>query len=197
MALTTFAKVKAWANPAVGSGRDTEITRCITAGDAWIKRTANWDIEKVDGIVETLNGDDAMGDVLLMPIRYRPVLRDDSNAVTITEDGTTLTTAASYPDDSSADVYLVGANKQARCELHKGSPWSRGPANVQVTFNAGEAVVPLDIEQLANEVALLFLRTPDWLGKSARSSRGGSVSFEKDLTPQSAELIRHLVEDFV
>lgn len=197
MALTDLDIVKQWANPSMDSARDDELDRCCDAASDWVKRVANWEIEQASYTLY-LNGVDAIGsgcNVLLVPAKYRPVIHSGATLVTVTEDGSALSVAASY--DTTKDVMLLGANFDTRLELAKpSSPWSRGYANVAVSFDAGYASgsVPEDVVQLATEVALLMFRSPNFAGKSSKTGRGGSVSFEKALTPWSLATLERLTQ---
>jgi hypothetical protein len=134
--------------------------------------------------------------ILLLPVKYRPIVHTGSDLVTMTEDGSALNVGVGY--DASANVILVGQNVNQRCELVKPlSHWSLGYQNVVVTVpKAGYAAgsIPSDIEQLATEIALLIFRSPSWIGKASKSTRGGSLTYAKDLTPQSVEVLADMIE---
>ena len=183
-------------NPSLGDTRDTELARCIAAGDAWIKRTVNWDIEQTTASVY-LNGRDALGgSVMLVPTNFRPVIHTGGDLVTVTEGGTSLTVAASYDADSGADVYLVGVNENKRCELVKNhSTWLDGHANVTAAFKHGYATVPDDIIQLATEVASVIFTSGGMVGKANKSVRGGSFSVKDQLTQVSRDLIDRIKDE--
>jgi hypothetical protein len=195
MALTDIDTVKAWANPSMDSSRDAELTVALDAASEWVKRTAQWDIEEATYTVH-LNGHDAIGrskNVLLLPPRYRPVIHSGGDLVTITEDGSALTVTDSY--DTSKDVYLVGANFNTRLEMIKpSSHWSPGYANVEVAFKAGYAAgsIPDDLVQLTIEATILMFRAGNFAGKSSKTGRGGSITYEKDLSPMSILTLERL-----
>jgi len=194
MPLTDPDLVKQWANPKMDSSRDDELDLACVAATAWVKRAALWEVEET-AYTLNLDGCDAIGpsnNVLLVPPRYRPVTHS-TTPVTITEDGAALSVTAAY--DATKDVYLVGADRNARLELIKpASPWISGYANIQVAFTAGYAAadVPQDIVQLASEVALLMFRAGNFTGKASKTGRGGTISYEKDLSPASAATLERM-----
>jgi hypothetical protein len=126
--------------------------------------------------------------VLLIPVKYRPVIHSGTDLVVVTESGTVLTINAGY--DGTSDVILIGANEPQRCEMVRPySTWLRGYGNVKVVMAHGHATVPADVVQLATEVATLIFNAGLQVGKSSKSVRGGSMTFAKDLTPQSQTLL--------
>ncbi len=126
--------------------------------------------------------------MLLVPVKYRPVIHTGSDLVTVTESGTALTVNAGY--DGSSDVIILGANEPRRCELVRPhSTWLRDYGNVTVVMKHGYATVPADIVQLATEVAVLFFNAGLQVGKASKSVRGGSLTFAKELTPQSQAVL--------
>jgi len=197
MALFALVDLKSWANPSMDSARDEELTRCVDAAAAWLKTVARWEIEQ-DEVTIYLDGHDAAGphdNVLHVPFKYRPVVHSGETLVTVEEDGSALTVGVGY--DTSADVIVVNANEAEQCELVKpSSPWSRGYQNVKAVITAGYAAasIPEDVKQLAMEVSLLMFRSPAWIGKASQTAQAGTVTFQKDLTPQSAALLQRLME---
>lgn len=196
MPLTDILIVKSWINPGMDDSRDEELERLIDTAGAWVKRVADWEADEA-AYTLSLDGNDAIGpqrNILLLPSKYRPVTHA-ATPVTVTEDGSALVVGTGY--DTGDDVTLVGADDgNARLELVKQTtPWSSGYQNILVGFTAGYAdadETPFDLKQLVTEVAALMFRTPGWLGKATKSTRGGTLTFEKDLTPQSAQLLTRL-----
>jgi len=201
MPLTDIFTIKSWANPKMDDSRDEEIERLIDAAGAWVKRVADWEADEA-AYTLNLDGRDAIGpgrNILLVPAKYRPVTHA-TTPVTVTEDGSALVVGTGY--DTSDDVTLIGADDgNARLELVKrSSPWSNGYQNVAVGLTAGYAdadETPDDLKQLVTEVAVMMFRSPGWLGKATKSTRGGTLTFEKDLTPLSATLLTRLIEGIV
>lgn len=201
MPLTDIFTVKSWANPKLDDVHDEEIERCIDAAGSWIARVAQWEWDEAARTLN-LDGREATGpgrNILLVPAKYRPVTHG-TTPVTVTEDGSALVVGTGY--DTSDDVTLVGADDaDARLELVKrSSPWSLGYQNVVVTLTSGYAdadEAPNDLRQLATEITVALFRTPGWLGKATKSTRGGTMTYEKDLSPLSAQLLTRLIEGIV
>lgn len=195
MALFDIDDLKRWANPSMDGQRDEELLRCADAATAWFKRVAQWEIESAAHTIY-LDGNDAVGSVrniLHVPFKYRPVVHSGETLVTVSEDGTSLTVGVGY--DTDADVIVVNANVEDQCELVKPSTsWSSGYQNITATLTAGYAAasIPDDVTQLVMEATLLMFKSPAWIGKVSQTSQAGSISFEKELTPQSAALLNRL-----
>ena len=201
MPLTDVFTVKSWAAPKMDDSRDEELERLIDAAGAWVKRIGQWEADEA-AYTLNLDGRDAIGpgrNVLLVPAKYRPVTHA-TTPVTVTEDDQSLTVGTGY--NVTQDVTLVGTDDgNARLELVKrSSPWSGGYQNVVVALTAGYAdadAAPDDLKQLVTEVCVLLFRSPDWIGKATKSTRGGSMTFEKDLTPLSVDLLTRMIEGIV
>ncbi len=194
--IITTAEYKNLVNPSMTADRDTELQAAINAAAAWFRRVADWELEQT-AYTLNLDGNDAIGpshNVLLAPAKYRPV-DHAGTPVTVTEDGTALTVATGY--DASADVILVGVDRNERMELVKpNANWSRGYQNVAVTLTAGYASgsIPAEVKQVVIEVSRLFFNMPQMAGKQSKSSRAGARSFEKELSPQSQLYLQAVLE---
>lgn len=132
--LTTLANAKQWLG-VTGTTDDALLTRLITAVSAWVVGYLNRSV--VSAIyTETHNGNG--GDRLLLP--NTPITAVTSLSI----DGLTILpqtgvgTSGFTFDDSG--IYL------------NGYIFSQAKANVVVTYTAGYATVPLDIEQAAIEL---------------------------------------------
>ncbi len=199
MPLTSIDRIKAWASPNMDDSRDEMLERLVDAATAWVEREANWlAVERTHTVV--LDGNDAMGHILLLPQKYRPVTHGD-NAVTIAEDGVALSVGTGY--STSDTVVLRGADDaNARLEMMKrgGAPWSSGVQNIVVMLTCGyadEDAAPADLVQVCTEVATLMFRTPASLGKSSKSTKGGSSSFAKELSPQSRQMLDRMRQEVI
>jgi len=188
MPLTTAAKVKAWADPDLAAAFDAELALAVGRADKWIPSILRRNIEDEE-FTRYFDGSDAAANrtVIHLNPNHRPVIHTGGTLVVVTEDGVALTAAVGY--STTADFYVVNANEPRRCELRREGVWSAGTQNIKVVYTAGYTTVPADIEQLANEVAWLFFKTPKWLGKSARAKAGESVSWKDELTPQSQSVV--------
>lgn len=192
--LTTYEALKAWANPSMVDTRQAEVERCIVAASAFIASVAGRVVEKA-AFTEYLDGSKALGkyrNLFYLPARYRMV--EHPTGFTISENGVSLTSAVGY--SNNAEVILTGANRDLTCTLTKRSgSWADGTQNIAVTFNAGygSAAIPADVAQLANEMAWLFFNSPEWVGTAQKSSQGGSVTFDKELTQASRWVLQNLM----
>lgn len=196
MALTTVATVKAWGEPTLDSRNDDVLSDCIDAAEALIERVTGRVLNQAS-FTRYFSGGEAVGrgrDTIYLQQGHRPVIHSGGDLVTVTEDGSALTVAVGY--SATANVILSGVNEDKQCALRRNySVWSNAAYdNITVTYKAGwtTSTVPNDVKQLIAEVAWLIFRSPGWLGKASTSKAGTAVSFEKDLTPQSAAVISQL-----
>ena len=190
MSLTTIAAVKAWADSGMGSGSDTELTAALARVDDWLPRVTGRPIEQAS-FTRYFDGYGLRG-VLYLPSGHYPVKHDPVNdEVAVEEDGSALTVALGH--DTSTDCWIVGADATASIErsahLRRNGSWSGGYQNIKVTYKAGWPTVPAGIAWLANELVWLEFKSPGWLGKATTSREGESVTWSKDLTPQSARTL--------
>jgi len=200
VALTDAATIKSWANPALDSSRDTELTRCAGIASEWVKAAARRVIEETV-FTRYFSGFDAFGspqfEMLLLEASHRPLIYPGTGggAFSVKEDGITLTHAQGY--NANVDVIVENANTDHRAALTRRGGWSRDISNIEVIYTAGYATasVPSRVKHLATEVAWLIFQSPGWLGKATIGTGAGSVTFEKELTPQSREVLDELRAD--
>lgn len=195
MALTTIAAVKAFADPQMGAGSDTELTAAVARVDGWLSQVTGRTIEQAT-LVRYFDGDDLGGRVLYLPSGHYPVLHNEgSDEVGVEEDGSALTVTDGY--DTATDVWVSNANATATilapASLRRNGTWSTGRRNIKVTYKAGYPTVPDWIEWLALELVWLEFKSPGWLGKSNVSQAGESVTWSKDLTPQARRALNSLM----
>lgn len=193
--LTDPGKLKDWADPALSSVRDTALVRCIEAASSYINALRQ--VEQTD-YTEHLSGSDAYGRIneyLDLPSAHTPVRWPSVPPATflVFENAEPLEVATGY--SASADVLLRSANVRGRCTLvRNGVGWYKGYENITVVYQAGYAAdaIPVEIEQLANELALFFFRSPDGIGKSSQAQVGTSASWEKSLSEPAQVLLNRL-----
>lgn len=193
--LTTLAILKSWADPNIDSARDDELNECIDRASAWIQQQACWDIGLTAARTLYFDGDEIRGPILFLPSRYRYVL--SSTMPTVTEDGSALTVAQGY--STTADVIAIGLDERhAQVRFKRYGSWSSGIQNIVVTFLSGYAAgsAPDDIIALANEVAWLYFKAPQWIGRSTMTKAGHNVTFEKQLTPMAQATLAQLREHY-
>lgn len=77
-----------------------------------------------------------------------------------------------------------------RTVLLVGYSFARGRNNVQVTYTAGYAAVPGDIEQAVIETVILTLKRRDHIDVSSKALAGETISFiTADLTPSAKAVL--------
>lgn len=199
MALTTAAKVKAYANPELDPTKDAELAEAVARVSAWVPYVCGRPIEEAS-FTERFDGCRALGsgkDLIVLRPERRPVKHITGDLISVTEDGNALVLAEGYT--TTAGVVVEDANEyDLPCKLRRyNQPWADGygSQNITVVYKAGlTSAHPLwpALEALANEVAWLSFSSPNWLGKATVSRAGESTSWEKDLTPASRDLIRRL-----
>jgi uncharacterized phiE125 gp8 family phage protein len=173
--LTTLANVKAWLSPPLtATVDDALLARLVTAASQFIQTWLNRTI-LLQTYAETRNGP---GSTRLF-LRNRPVTA--VSALTI--DGVAIPpshpapTGAGYLFDDSS-LYLVGYL------------FRRGVQNIQVTYTAGFAEIPPELEQACIELVALRYKERDRIGQVSKNLGGEVVSFtQKDLPPDVATLL--------
>lgn len=194
--LISPAALKSWAAPNMDGQRDEELARICQAAQSWLESRTRRVFEQT-AFTRYFDGKDGSGfarrDIFLDP-GHRPVVHSGATLVTVTEDGTALTVATGY--STSAGVILVNANVDAPCILRRNDcDWSGGIQNIAVTYTAGPASTgeaAIVGTQLMLEIAWLMFSSALWVGKTSVSKAGESVSWEKQLSPLSLEMIRSL-----
>ena len=68
----------------------------------------------------------------------------------------------------------------------RGYKFSRGIRNVKVSYTAGYAAVPLDIEQACLELVAYKYRSRDWVGQASKNVGAETVSFVTKEIPDNA-----------
>ena len=200
--LTTKDILKAWSDElaTLDATRDTELTRCCKVASAWIPRVVGFPLETTTGFVARFSGSDTLGkagEILELHHGHRNVVHP--TGFSVTENGTALTTATAY--STTAQVMVIGAGSLDTYVrlIRQSDSWSSGIQHVAVTYtfgfdgaDASVPAVPDDIQQLANEIALLAFRSKKWLGTASVAKEGFSQTYEKQLTPQSKDTLRRL-----
>lgn len=100
----------------------------------------------------------------------------------LTIDGQVIPAAPAY---GQAGWWLAG-----RTLLLSGYRFNRGRSNILVTYTAGFAAVPTDIEQACIETVMLALKRRDHIDVSSKSLAGETVSFiTAELTPSAKQAL--------
>lgn len=184
----------------IASERQAEVSACIEVAQSWIARSAGVRAIEKEATNTTiyLSGCDAYGTELWLPPEVRPVWNSGSDLIAVTQDGITLSTAASYSAGTGVIVRFAETDK--RVLLDRPFGWSTwGPSNVAVTCKVGYDMlgsailgVPPSVWQLIREVAYYIFLTPSLMGKASTSKAGASISIERDLSPMSLQTLEAL-----
>jgi uncharacterized phiE125 gp8 family phage protein len=180
--LTTLANVKAWFSPPLAtSSDDALLTRLITAASQFIQTWLGRSFA-TQSYSETRDGDGGQK----LAFAHGPV-----TAVTsVTVDGIAIPVASAPQTPgyvfSPGVLYLIG-----------GYCFRRGAQNVAVTYTAGYAATPPEIEQACIELVALRYRERDRIGQVSKNLAGEVVSFaQKDMPPDVQTLLEQYRRTF-
>lgn len=172
--LTTLDNVKAWAGVKT-SDDDALLSRLITAASAFIQ---TW-INRSFAVAQYDEVRDGTGGQVLMFANY-PV----SAVSSVMVDGRSIPAAA--------DVTTVGYRFTDKRLTLNGYTFSRGLGNVQISYTAGYAAVPPEIEQACIEVVSLRYKERDRIGFQSKSLAGETVTFYiKDFTDSARTVLNN------
>jgi uncharacterized phiE125 gp8 family phage protein len=169
--LTTLANVKAWLALSQGAD-DAIIARLITAVSTNVQ---NW-LNRTIALASYTETRDGRGGAVMV-LRYAPVVSITALAV----DGVAVLAA---PDLVSAGYRVAG-----RKLLLNTATFTRAAANVTVTYQAGYATTPPDIEQAVIEIIALRYKERDRIGHQSKSLAGETVAFFIGDMPASAKTL--------
>ncbi len=165
--LTTLANVKAWfAPPLTTTTDDALLQRLITAASqfiqSWLDRTL-----AQQSYTETRGGTGG-GRLAFL---NTPV----SAVASLTVDGVAIPAAP----DAVSPGYVFGATQLAL----RGYAFTRGVQNVTMSYTAGYAATPPEVEQACIELIALRYKERDRIGHVSKSLAGETVSFsQKDMS---------------
>lgn len=169
--LTTLANVKAWLGLSQPAD-DAIVARLITAESAnvqsWLNRTI-----AIAPYTETRDG---TGNAVIL-LRHPPVISITSLAV----DGLAVPAATGLTD--------TGYRLAGRKLLLNTAIFTRGLGNVTVTYQAGYATPPPDLEQAVIELIALRYKERDRIGHSSKSLAGETVAFFIGDMPASVKTV--------
>jgi len=170
--LTTLAAVKAYGS-ITGTELDTLLGALITRASAAIENFLQGAVLSAS-YTETRNG---TGATALLLSEY-PVTAVSSLSV----DGIPIPAATAY---GQPGWWLAD-----RTVLLFGYRFTRGRGNVLVTYTAGFATTPPDIEQACIETVMLALKRRDHIDVSSKSLAGETISFiTAELTPSAKQVL--------
>lgn len=213
--LTTLAAVKLWLTMGSGTTDDQSIQDCITAASAyWI-----WDLgvgpqngvtptqsplkTVITGITETYDGSGSNR----MFLRIRPIVAVSALSVN----------GIAVPASSGVNVpgfVIDGTGKSISIRSGFGAPgggmltvgfsyfniryrgwaFAEGIQNVQVTYSAGFAVTPYDIELAVRQMVAVNYKRRQWIDQKAQAmaSGAGTVSYRDwELPPEVRSVMDH------
>ena len=179
--LTTLDNVKGWLSPPLAStGDDVLLTRLITAASQFIETWLNRQIASA-AYTETRDGDGGQKLVFAnAPVTAVSSLAIDGIAVSPAPD-------AAFPGYifSPTMLYL------------RGWRFRRGYQNVAVSYSAGYAATPPEIEQACIELVVLRYKERDRIGQVSKNLAGEIVAFtQKDMPPDVQTLIDQYRRNF-
>lgn len=169
--LTTLDQAKAWLG-ITNSNSDAVLTRLVSAASSAVQARIGYQL-LTQAYTEQLDGNGksvlAFGNPRVTAV----------SAVSI--DGATVAarssvTGAGYTFDADF-LFLIG-----RC-------FTRGRQNVAVTYTAGYAAAPLDLEQAVLEVIALKFKERDHTGISSKTLAGEVISFFRNVSTDTTAVI--------
>lgn len=178
--LTTLDSVKAWI-PVTNTNDDALLTSLVTRVSTFVQSWLNRTIAQ-QGYSEVRNGQDMQ----LMLLANYPVTAVSSvvvDGIVIPARGPlgpgTFATPGGYTFDASA-LYLSGCYR-----------FTRGFQNVAVSYVAGFATTPPDLEQATNMIIASWYRTQRGAasGVQTQSIENQSITFIREAIPDAALLI--------
>lgn len=174
--LTTLANVRQYLNSTGVTANATDdalLTRLVSAASAFVQRWLDRDF-LLASYVETRSG---TGTTLLIPRQFPvvSVTQLSIDGVSIPARGSSVIASGYFFDDDY--IYLNGYE------------FSRGRANVVITYQAGYSVVPFDVEQGVIEIVALRYRERDRIGLASKGLNGEQTNFILKDIPASARMM--------
>ena len=170
--LTTLANVKAWLG-ITSTTDDAQISRLITAYSQYIQTWLNRQIA-VQSYTELRDGSGkdflVFGDY---PVTAVASLKVDGLSIAPSADGVTQPGYAFNGDE----IWLIGYR------------FNKGRKNVALTYSAGYATTPPELEQAVIEVIALRYKERERIGHQSKSLAGETVSFYIKDYPDSVQTI--------
>ena len=158
--LASVADLEAWLKLSAGNTDEALLTRLLTAESTFIETWCSRIFSPTD-YVETRDGN---GQSRMSPQCW-PML----SIASVVVDGTAIPAAVGA---TGSGYFIVGKSIQLR-----GYSFTRGAGNVVLSYNAGFATIPADVQQAAIELAAMRYRERDRVGMSSISGAGETTSF--------------------
>ncbi|MFK7088680.1 head-tail connector protein [Chromobacterium violaceum] len=157
--LTTLSNVKAWLN-LPGAENDALLTRLIDAASAFIE---SWCGRRFAVQAYTEHRDGTGKDMLMFGAW--PV----TAVASVVIDG--------QPIPPAADFAASGYRFDELALVLQGYRFARGRRNVAISYTAGYAQIPADIEQACIDLVALRFKERDRIGHQSKSLAGETVTF--------------------
>lgn len=172
--LTTLTNVKSFLNiDSTNSNNDAELSRLITSYSSLIRSWVNRDLTTAS-YVDYCNG---TGSNMIMFPNY-PVTAVSS--VTIDN---TVVTSTDYMFD------------ETRLILKNGRTFTYGRNNVVLSYTAGFATVPYEIEQICIEMVSKTFKKRDRIGLSSKGLAGETTSYDlQDMRDETRSLLASYIK---
>ena len=172
--LTTLANLKGWLN-LTATGDDLLLARLVTSASAFVE---SW-LGRAVGLADYVETRDGTGGSTLAfavgPVQSVTALSIDGNGVAASPDGI-------------APGYVFSPSRLALI----GRRFRPGLANVTISYQAGYATVPADIEQAVIALAALRYRERERIGLASKGLAGETTSFaQKDMPADVATALQH------
>lgn len=174
MSLVALSEVEAWLQLSSGNSDEALLTRLINAASAfvetWCSRTFT-----ATAYVEPRNGN---GQTRVTP-NSGPLIAVSSVLI----DGTSI--PATSVGATTNGFFVVGKSIYLR-----GYAFNRGEMNVVLSYTAGFATIPADVQQAVIELVAMRYRERDRIGMSSVNAGGETTSYViKDMPPSVATLL--------
>jgi hypothetical protein len=166
--LTTLANLKGWLN-LTATGDDALLARLVTAASGFVE---NW-LGRAIGLTSYVETRDGTGGTTLA-FAVTPVMAVSALAI----DGNPVLPSA----DGIAPGYVFSSSRLALI----GGGFRRGLANVLVSYQAGYADVPPEVEQAVIAIAALRYRERERIGLVSKGLAGETTSFAQKDMPADA-----------
>lgn len=200
--LTTLANVKLWLGIS-DSSADAILSRLITTESATFRKLAGRDFAS-QTYVETIDGSDprirrgpspdlwtgpfpgvgGIGSGWAVNLTNWPVI----SVTSVVVDGDVIPAGSHSGESAQVDGWVLVDSY--RIEL-LGASYSLtgGVQNIVITYVAGYATIPDDIDQAMCELVGYRYRERDRIGQRSKTIDGGSVAFMTDLVPPSVQAV--------
>ena len=183
--LTTLANCKSWLKlTAAQTTDDTILSRLISASSALLQSWLNRNI-LAQVYTEVLDGQGNNQIVFAnYPVTAVASLSIDKIIIPASIDGGVLQAGYGFDDGR---LWVIGY--QFTRNSGYANDFTRGRGNVTVSYTAGYATVPLDIEQACIEMVSIKYRMRDRIGQKSVAMGGESTSFDTSDIPAYIQIL--------